>query len=729
MDKTIKVILLLIFTAQFIFATDYYVSSSSGNNNNDGLTSATAWKTLSKVYSYSFQPGDVIHFKRGDVWYNQSLFIRYSGAAGNPITYTDYGEGNKPEISGMGTLTNTAEWTNEGNNIWSIKIDETLVPNWNSFYRLQRLYINGDEVLGAAVNIPNEIGRNVPDPVRFHYDQSTQTLKLFSDVNPDSLKIEFAFHQYALYFAWWANPNNQIEYVNIENLKFSGGNNACIKIVSGNYITLTNLDIGDKGNYGLYINGDDNASHDVIIDNCTFDSRYHFDYSQAGTMEGTSNRGPREGFYGRWSDNVEIYNSIFNNFTHANINLQQYADGKYCENYSIHDNYSTCSLAYGGRTVVDIGTYNLEFYNNIIDGSGVQNQLQGQNCHYHHNIIKDVKTSPLKHYHSGFGISVYPYAGEDVINNIYENNLIMNCESGGISIVNYKNNNSSNVIENCIFRNNMLINNGKYVSHFTEYPQNQTSNIDLAIKISDPYDWDNSEFINPVTSNNIFQNNLFYVDSSQITSNGSARILYHLDDNDPNGWTTPSISVNQFNNKNGQNNDIITDNIEGNPLFVDMINGDYHLQSASPAIDAGTTPLATKDFEGNPIPYAETLPDIGIYEYSPFTNINLDESDVLNKFSLYQNYPNPFNPTTTIKYAIPKTPLNPPFAKGGKTGGVVTLKVYDVLGREVTTLVNAKQSPGTYTVTFEATNLPSGIYFYRLKAGDYLKTRKMILLR
>ena len=100
------------------------------------------------------------------------------------------------------------------------------------------------------------------------------------------------------------------------------------------------------------------------------------------------------------------------------------------------------------------------------------------------------------------------------------------------------------------------------------------------------------------------------------------------------------------------------------------------------------------------------------------------------KFYLAQNYPNPFNPTTTIKYSIA---TSSPLAKGRTEEGFVTLKIYDVLGREITTLVNKKQSPGTYTVTFNARSaageLPSGIYFYRLKTGNFSETKKMILLR
>ncbi|MFC2084309.1 lamin tail domain-containing protein [Bacteroidota bacterium] len=97
-------------------------------------------------------------------------------------------------------------------------------------------------------------------------------------------------------------------------------------------------------------------------------------------------------------------------------------------------------------------------------------------------------------------------------------------------------------------------------------------------------------------------------------------------------------------------------------------------------------------------------------------------------YKLFQNYPNPFNPTTKIKYTIP-TPLNPPFTKWGKTGGFVELKVYDILGREVTTLVNEAQRPGQYEVTWDASAFSSGIYFYRIVTPYYSETKKMLILK
>lgn len=93
-------------------------------------------------------------------------------------------------------------------------------------------------------------------------------------------------------------------------------------------------------------------------------------------------------------------------------------------------------------------------------------------------------------------------------------------------------------------------------------------------------------------------------------------------------------------------------------------------------------------------------------------------SEVASKYSLSQNYPNPFNPTTNIKYGLTKS-------------GFVLLKVYDLIGKEVATLVNQNQTAGTYLVDFKAGDygLTSGIYFYKISAGEFSEVRKMILTK
>ncbi|MBI5475866.1 MAG: T9SS type A sorting domain-containing protein [Ignavibacteriales bacterium] len=109
-----------------------------------------------------------------------------------------------------------------------------------------------------------------------------------------------------------------------------------------------------------------------------------------------------------------------------------------------------------------------------------------------------------------------------------------------------------------------------------------------------------------------------------------------------------------------------------------------------------------------------------------FTHLDTDyKPDILDadfttelplEFNLFQNYPNPFNPTTTIQFDIPNA-------------GFVTLKVYNLLGQEVAMLVNEGKKIGRYEVEFDGSKLPSGIYFYRLVAGDYVSTRKFILIK
>jgi hypothetical protein len=85
-------------------------------------------------------------------------------------------------------------------------------------------------------------------------------------------------------------------------------------------------------------------------------------------------------------------------------------------------------------------------------------------------------------------------------------------------------------------------------------------------------------------------------------------------------------------------------------------------------------------------------------------------------FSLSQNYPNPFNPATTINYQI-------------ANASNVTLKVFDLLGREVTTLVNENKSPGYYEVKFDGSALTSGIYFYRIQCGSFSEAKKFVLMK
>ncbi len=114
------------------------------------------------------------------------------------------------------------------------------------------------------------------------------------------------------------------------------------------------------------------------------------------------------------------------------------------------------------------------------------------------------------------------------------------------------------------------------------------------------------------------------------------------------------------------------------------------------------------------------ISDVGTI--SSITGIE-DETMMPIKYSLNQNYPNPFNPSTKIKFQIP------PNGVLRTNSEFTTLKVYNILGKEVSTLVAKKLNPGNYTYTFDGKNLASGVYYYQLLAGNYHVVRKMILLK
>ncbi|MGB9774211.1 MAG: T9SS type A sorting domain-containing protein, partial [Bacteroidota bacterium] len=104
----------------------------------------------------------------------------------------------------------------------------------------------------------------------------------------------------------------------------------------------------------------------------------------------------------------------------------------------------------------------------------------------------------------------------------------------------------------------------------------------------------------------------------------------------------------------------------------------------------------------------------GVYgSVKPSTGVKEMAGEIPGSFALEQNYPNPFNPSTTISFDVPKQ-------------SHLRLAIYDVLGREVKTLVDEEKNPGRYSVTFDASNLPSGVYLYRLEAGSFSEVRKMV---
>jgi subtilisin family serine protease len=142
----------------------------------------------------------------------------------------------------------------------------------------------------------------------------------------------------------------------------------------------------------------------------------------------------------------------------------------------------------------------------------------------------------------------------------------------------------------------------------------------------------------------------------------------------------------------------------------------YVVSAAPLDIDAGGSAVAAFAIAaGNNLEDLRTAIQAGRAKYNTLTDVE-SETTLPIEFNLAQNYPNPFNPSTKINFSIPES-------------GLVSLKIYDLLGREVAELINTEMQPGTYDYNFNGAGLSSGMYFYKIEAGSYSQTRKMMLLK
>jgi len=202
---------------------------------------------------------------------------------------------------------------------------------------------------------------------------------------------------------------------------------------------------------------------------------------------------------------------------------------------------------------------------------------------------------------------------------------------------------------------------------------------------------------NPILTNSIVWNNIKYLNgiilNSSIGQNSTDIII-----------TYTNIDDNDFMDGEG--------NINADPLFTDPENGDYTLQAGSPCIDTGTADTDSDGYE-DITDYCGTAPDMGAYEYceelsvTPATPIS---------YQIQPAYPNPFNPATTISFSIPDL-------------GLTTITAYDINGRQLETLTNEVLSVGNYSINWNASSYPSGVYLIRMVSGQFTQTQKVLLVK
>jgi len=399
----------------------------------------------------------------------------------------------------------------------------------------------------------------------------------------------------------------------------------------------------------------------------------------------------------------------------------------------------------GGISAISDSVQNFIIENNIIRnnsvtstsanlrafGGGIYSNIEGGSFRIVNNMIIDnTITSP----NFAYGGGIYPDGTDNylVANNFIAGNIV-NAPAGGSGGIDYFN-------RSFPVRNNLIVNNsapfgGGVLIEFLTNESNLIGGRGFDTEMLAKGDNHQSSIQGvPLLENNTIINNTATVEGGGVFILGPVTpiLMNHI------VWGNTAPSGPQiFGSADVQYSDVEggytgVGNIDSDPLFD--TNEFYFLTSSSPCIDAGNPDSQYNDIEypvgsGDPLYPAQGLlrNDMGhiggpnslwAQHLDPPVSVEDDEIEVgiPAEFILLQNYPNPFNPTTKINYQIPE--LN-----------FVNLKIYDILGSEIATLVNEEKPIGSYEFEFDATALPSGIYFYRLQAGSFIETKKMVLMK
>lgn len=298
--------------------------------------------------------------------------------------------------------------------------------------------------------------------------------------------------------------------------------------------------------------------------------------------------------------------------------------------------------------------------------------------------------------------------------------------------------------------------NANYTGHISSLDKSTNLDFELfddgAHNDSDPNDgiWGNifsglnsEDFyrVSAEINNTDLSSDFYFQDLSRFTTAGPIKVIGFEHQVENVGDTIQRVTLNNIELKNeGQQKEIslIRLNISSeNENVVSVFGSSISFGSLGPQ-ESRMRPNAIGFFTKNMSDSLQITVDISSSAYVYWKqdlNIiitDIEETEELpSEFSLSQNYPNPFNPTTRIQYYIPVAvpSASTSLSINSVEGPLVTLKIFDLLGREISILVNEKQKPGNYEVNWDAVNVPSGIYFYRLRAGDYIKTKKMLLIK
>jgi predicted outer membrane repeat protein len=324
--------------------------------------------------------------------------------------------------------------------------------------------------------------------------------------------------------------------------------------------------------------------------------------------------------------------------------------------------------------------------------------------------------------HEGGGLSCYE--SSPILRGVTINNNVAEVMGGGISCRYW----SNPILENVVLTGNQAHDYGGGIYCHTSYPtltnvimRDNRTNVDGGNTFGGGLFCYNSD---PYLQNAVFSRNVSILGGGIYCGYSGDPILCNCilwDDTPEEIYLYGSVSVTYSCIQDGWYGD---GNIEMDPLFRDAENGDFHLMSTdcddpddSPCIDAGHPDILDSlldCFWG----LGELRSDMGAYGGGDSVQVGVDDGQtrIPGEFAIYQNYPNPFNTTTTIRYSLP-------------AASDVTLDIYDVLGRKVARLVEERQPAGYHRALWQASDVNSGVYFYKIKAGGRSETGRMILIK
>lgn len=587
--------------------TNYYVKNG-GSDSNTGLSDAQAWETLGKADDVIFTPGDTLFIARGSI-FKEEFKPRGDGDATAQVVITAYGTGAKPIISARDTVDG---WSGAGNwsRPWEVEYpnvwynDEARTP---LYYVAMRMWFDGSEV-----DRPEDFPPTAAHPYYWYGDDS---LFVYSTTNPATAFSNME-KSTALYNGIDLDGDNYFtfSYLDLQHQYM------CIEVENSDGIIIDSCDF--TGYFGVNAYADPGLdSRDCIIRNCNFTTGVEYE-------TGWESKQTEDGIHiGSNCINWDIHDNYFSDWGHSSIVLQSlYTDGRRIDSIEIYDNYITApNIDYGGRIAADYysGIGN-KYYRNHIHDISIANQFNGENLEVYYNVINGVH-SPTWRLGYGTGISVQGYSTNTKPEGMkFYNNVITDCDDYGISVTHYtgrahKTGNEfiNNIIYDCSDGALRIYNNATDTGIY----------------------------------NNVYRNNLFY-------NSGTDDVV--------NYWEV-AMTVDEFNDKNGTEDDVILSNIGGDPDFDGTT---FELLSTSPAINAGIDVGLTTDYAGTAVPQGIYF-DIGAYEFEAFpvatTGLGWENHYAKKNFKDDVNFEKgfsvdgvPINFTTNVTYLLRLSPTASP---------------------------------------------------------------------